>query len=197
MPLLWRSILTRVLLPYLGRLEFRVFLFLYLLSLPLQLISTGSFLHQGSTALVVITAIHAGVVAATFWTLLGNGILSTQVVEDGTLSSLIVRLACIAICCSATRANWIMISSLFSSCTAILVLYLGLPCCNYLHLIRCRPRFHIHLWPVQPSPKPDQCSPLCTYKYMAWRVRLSSFLRLITPSSGVVLLFSLTVDCFD
>lgn len=69
-----------------------MFLVLYLLTLPFQLITTGSFLHQGTTALVVLTAIHAGLVAATFWTLLGNAILSTQIVEDGTLSSLIVRL---------------------------------------------------------------------------------------------------------
>ncbi|KAI0824978.1 chitin synthase III catalytic subunit [Trametes gibbosa] len=72
-----------------GRIEFRLFLAFYFLTLPFQLISTGAFLQQGSTALTVITAIHAGFVAATFWSLLGNAIVSTQVVEDGTLSSLI------------------------------------------------------------------------------------------------------------
>lgn len=74
-----------------GRTEFRFFLVLYFLTLPLQLLTTGSFLEQGSTALVVLTAIHAGLVAATFWTLLANGLVSTQMVEDGTVSSLIVR----------------------------------------------------------------------------------------------------------
>ncbi|TFY82526.1 hypothetical protein EWM64_g1485 [Hericium alpestre] len=72
-----------------GRVELRFFFVLYLLSLPLQLLTTGAFLHQGSTALVVLTAIHAGVVAALFWALLGNAIVATQVVEDGTISSLI------------------------------------------------------------------------------------------------------------
>jgi len=72
-----------------GRLELRSFLLVYLLTLPFQIITTGSFLTQGSTALVVITAIHAGLVAAVFWTLLGNAIIATQVVEDGTLSSMI------------------------------------------------------------------------------------------------------------
>ncbi|KAI0737470.1 chitin synthase III catalytic subunit [Daedaleopsis nitida] len=72
-----------------GRVEFRIFLVLYLVTLPLQLISTGSFLEQGSTALTAITAVHAGFVAATFWALLGNAIVSTQVVEDGTISSLV------------------------------------------------------------------------------------------------------------
>ncbi|OJT08046.1 hypothetical protein TRAPUB_1059 [Trametes pubescens] len=72
-----------------GRVEFRFFLVLYLLTLPFQLISTGSFLQQGSTALTAITAIHAGLVAATFWALLANAIVSTQVVEDGTLSSIV------------------------------------------------------------------------------------------------------------
>ncbi|EMD34581.1 hypothetical protein CERSUDRAFT_23713, partial [Gelatoporia subvermispora B] len=72
-----------------GRVELRLFFIMYLLTLPFQLLSTGSFLEQGSTALTAITAVHAGLVAATFWALLGNGIVSTQVVEDGTLSSLI------------------------------------------------------------------------------------------------------------
>jgi len=72
-----------------GRSEFRVLLLLYFISLPFQLITTGAVLQQGSTALVVLTAMHAGIVAALFWTLLGNAIVSTQVVEDGTLSSLI------------------------------------------------------------------------------------------------------------
>ncbi|KZS97480.1 hypothetical protein SISNIDRAFT_450294 [Sistotremastrum niveocremeum HHB9708] len=72
-----------------GRVEFRIFLMIYLLSLPLNLLTTGSVLKQGSLPLVILTAVHAGVVAALFWALLANGIVSTQVVEDGTLSSLI------------------------------------------------------------------------------------------------------------
>ncbi|KAH9930409.1 chitin synthase III catalytic subunit [Epithele typhae] len=72
-----------------GRLEFRIFLVLYFLTLPLQLLSTGSFLEQGSTALTAITAVHAGLVTATFWALLANAIVSTQVVEDGTISALL------------------------------------------------------------------------------------------------------------
>jgi len=72
-----------------ARIELLYFLTLYLISLPLQLISTSSFLQQGSTALVAITALHAGVVAALFWCLLGNALISMQVVEDGTLSSLV------------------------------------------------------------------------------------------------------------
>ena len=65
---------------------------MYWISLPFQLLTTGAVLQQGSTALVVLTALHAGIVVALFWSLLGNAIVSTQVVEDGTLSSLIVRL---------------------------------------------------------------------------------------------------------
>ena len=75
---------------FLGRLEITAFLSLYLLTLPLQLITTGSFLAQGSTPLIVLTAIHAGAVSAVFWSLLGNAIVSTQVVEDGTPSSIVV-----------------------------------------------------------------------------------------------------------
>ncbi|KAI0058581.1 hypothetical protein BV25DRAFT_1830036 [Artomyces pyxidatus] len=72
-----------------GRVELRLFLIAYLFTLPLQLVTTGAFLTQGTTAITVLTAIHAGAVAAVFWTLLGNAIVATQVVEDGTLSSLI------------------------------------------------------------------------------------------------------------
>ncbi|KAF8622590.1 hypothetical protein AX15_006896 [Amanita polypyramis BW_CC] len=72
-----------------GRLELRSFLIIYFLTLPFQLLTTGSLLEQGSTALVVLTAIHAGLVASLFWALLANAIVSTQVVEDGTPSSLI------------------------------------------------------------------------------------------------------------
>jgi hypothetical protein len=72
--------------------EIRIFFVFYLLSLPLQLITTGSLLTQGSTPLVVITAIHAGVVAALFWALLANSLIALQVVEDGTISALVVRL---------------------------------------------------------------------------------------------------------
>ncbi|KAI4524789.1 hypothetical protein K523DRAFT_320247 [Schizophyllum commune Tattone D] len=72
-----------------GRVELRSFLILYFLSLPLQLLSNGAVLTQGSTALVALTALHAGVVAALFWSLLANALVATQVVEDGTMSSLI------------------------------------------------------------------------------------------------------------
>ncbi|THH15006.1 hypothetical protein EW146_g5407 [Bondarzewia mesenterica] len=72
-----------------GRVELRFFFIAYLITLPLQILSTGSFLEQGSTALTVLTAIHAGMVAATFWTLLGNAIVAAQVVEDGTISSIV------------------------------------------------------------------------------------------------------------
>ncbi|KAJ7173464.1 chitin synthase III catalytic subunit-domain-containing protein [Mycena filopes] len=72
-----------------GRIELRTFLTLYFLTLPLQLITTGGILEQGTTALVVLTAIHAGTLAALFWALLANALVATQVVEDGTPSSLV------------------------------------------------------------------------------------------------------------
>ncbi|TFK37354.1 chitin synthase III catalytic subunit [Crucibulum laeve] len=72
-----------------GRIELLLFLSLYLLTLPLQLLTTGSILEQGSLPLVVLTAIHAGSVAALFWSLLANALVATQVVEDGTMSSMV------------------------------------------------------------------------------------------------------------
>jgi len=72
-----------------GRIELRLLLSTYLILLPIQLITTGSLLSQGSTPLVVFTAIHAGLLVALFWVLLANGVVATQVVEDGTMSSLV------------------------------------------------------------------------------------------------------------
>ncbi|KIK55549.1 hypothetical protein GYMLUDRAFT_76488 [Collybiopsis luxurians FD-317 M1] len=71
-----------------GRVELRNMLVLYLITLPLQLLTNGSLLEQGSTGLVVLTAIHAAVVATLFWALLANALVSLQVVEDGTMASL-------------------------------------------------------------------------------------------------------------
>ena len=58
-----------------ARIELLYFLTLYLVSIPLQLVTTSSFLHQGSTALIAVTAVHAGIVAALFWCLLGECIV--------------------------------------------------------------------------------------------------------------------------
>lgn len=69
--------------------ELRALLLLYALTLPLQLITTGSLIKQSSTALVILTAIHLGTVVALFWVLLANALVATQIVEDGTLSSLV------------------------------------------------------------------------------------------------------------
>lgn len=70
-----------------GRIELRTLLCVYFLTLPLQLLTTGSLLEQGSTALVVLTAIHAALVVALFWALLSNALVATQIVEDGTMAS--------------------------------------------------------------------------------------------------------------
>ncbi|KAF9074575.1 chitin synthase III catalytic subunit [Rhodocollybia butyracea] len=72
-----------------GRVELRNLLVIYFLTLPFQLITNGSLLEQGSTSLVALTAIHAGLVAMFFWALLMNALVATQMVEDGTPAALI------------------------------------------------------------------------------------------------------------
>ncbi|KAF5341563.1 hypothetical protein D9757_012902 [Collybiopsis confluens] len=72
-----------------GRAELRNLLILYFLTLPFQLLTTGALLSQGSTALVALTALHAGFVAAFFWALLMNAFVATQAVEDGTPAALV------------------------------------------------------------------------------------------------------------
>ncbi|KAJ3576639.1 hypothetical protein NP233_g276 [Leucocoprinus birnbaumii] len=71
-----------------GRWELRTFLVIYLVTLPIQIVTNGSLLPQGSMGLVVLTAIHAGLVVALFWILLANAIVATQWVEDGTMASI-------------------------------------------------------------------------------------------------------------
>jgi hypothetical protein len=66
-------------LAYTGRVELRSFLIFYILSLALQIVTTGSVLEQGSTAITVLTAIHAAIVASMFWLLFWNGLVATQV----------------------------------------------------------------------------------------------------------------------
>ena len=75
-----------------GPIEIRIFLILYILTFPFQLLTTGAFLKQGTKPTVVLTAIHARLVAALFRGLLANVLVATQVVEDGTVSSLVVSL---------------------------------------------------------------------------------------------------------
>lgn len=72
-----------------GRIEVRAMLMLYAVSLVSQAITTASILEQGSIPLLILTAVHAGVVAAFFWTLFATALVATQYVEDGTPSSLI------------------------------------------------------------------------------------------------------------
>lgn len=72
-----------------GRVELRNMLVLYFVTLPFQLITNGSLLEQGSTPLVVLTGIHAALVATLFWALLVNALVSTQVVEDGSMSAIV------------------------------------------------------------------------------------------------------------
>ncbi|KAG8721027.1 hypothetical protein FRC09_008586 [Ceratobasidium sp. 395] len=72
-----------------GRVELRALLILYLFTLPFQLLDTGALLKQATVHISVLTAIHMGLIAAMFWLLLGNAIVATQVVEDGTMSSLV------------------------------------------------------------------------------------------------------------
>jgi hypothetical protein len=78
----------------------------------LQLLTTGGVLRQGSTALVALTAVHAGVVAALFWGLLANAVVATQVVEDGTWSSLVV---CVVSCAWRGDVELIFFSFFFAA----------------------------------------------------------------------------------
>lgn len=59
--------------------ELRAFLGAYILTLILQILTNGAVLEQGSTPILILTAIHAAIVAGMFWFLVFNGIVATQV----------------------------------------------------------------------------------------------------------------------
>lgn len=141
-----------------------IFLVLYLISLPLQLLTTGSLLQQGSTPLVVLTAIHAGVVVALFWALLANAIVATQVVEDGSVASLAVRLAKISIFLPITHSPPYLL--------AILHLHPHLSRRRYLRLPRYRTRDHFHHRGSRKSARePEKYSTFRGHEYLACGVR--------------------------
>ncbi|ORY35850.1 chitin synthase III catalytic subunit-domain-containing protein [Naematelia encephala] len=72
-----------------GRSELRLFLLAYALHSALQTVTMSSMVEQASTAIGVLSAIHVGVIASLFWILLGNGLIATQIVEDGTPAALV------------------------------------------------------------------------------------------------------------
>ncbi|WWC92120.1 uncharacterized protein L201_007074 [Kwoniella dendrophila CBS 6074] len=71
-----------------GRIELKFFLFLYGLHSAFQIITMSSLLQQGSTVLSVLSSIHIAIIATLFWVLLGNALIATQVVEDGTAAAI-------------------------------------------------------------------------------------------------------------
>jgi hypothetical protein len=62
-----------------GRIELRATLTIYIVTCILQLLTTGSIFAQGSDALTILTAVHAGAVASFFWCLVANALVATQV----------------------------------------------------------------------------------------------------------------------
>ncbi|KAG8759106.1 hypothetical protein FRC14_006657 [Serendipita sp. 396] len=72
-----------------GRIEIRALFIMYAITLLLEALTSGGIFSQGSLPLLILTAIHAGAVAAFFWALLANALVATQFVEDGTPSALL------------------------------------------------------------------------------------------------------------
>lgn len=76
-----------------GRKEMVYFFYFYLADLCLGLLLVSNIIPMASGSYVAFTAIHAGLVAGTFWMLLMNGFVGFQWAEDGTPKSLWVRYA--------------------------------------------------------------------------------------------------------
>ncbi|GAA5823031.1 hypothetical protein JCM5353_007864 [Sporobolomyces roseus] len=76
-----------------GRVEITVLFVMYALVQGAQLADNSALLRAGSVALTWITAAHVGLLVGLFWVLVWVAFLSLQVVEDGTLLSLIPMFA--------------------------------------------------------------------------------------------------------
>ncbi|KAK4047280.1 hypothetical protein OIO90_006241 [Microbotryomycetes sp. JL221] len=72
-----------------GRLEMAVLFVMYALVQGAQLADNSGLLRQGSLEIVWVTAVHVGLIVSFFWVLVWVAFLSLQIVEDGTLASLI------------------------------------------------------------------------------------------------------------
>ncbi|GAA5937737.1 hypothetical protein JCM3775_002116 [Rhodotorula graminis] len=76
-----------------GRVEYTVLFVMYALVQGAQLADNSALLRAGSLALTWVTAVHVGLLVGLFWVLLWCSFLSLQIVEDGTLLSLIPMFA--------------------------------------------------------------------------------------------------------
>ncbi|WVR08452.1 hypothetical protein IAU60_005507 [Kwoniella sp. DSM 27419] len=71
-----------------GRAELRIFLLFYAVHSLFKVLTTSSLFEQGGLGLAVMSSIGVAVDVAMFWVLLGNALVATQAVEDGTVAAL-------------------------------------------------------------------------------------------------------------
>ncbi|GAA6048053.1 hypothetical protein JCM3770_000168 [Rhodotorula araucariae] len=76
-----------------GRIEMMTLFVLYAAVQGAQLADNSALLRAGSLALTWVTAVHVGLLVGLFWVLLWCSFLSLQIVEDGTLLSLVPMFA--------------------------------------------------------------------------------------------------------
>ncbi|KAK0543887.1 hypothetical protein OC846_005765 [Tilletia horrida] len=72
-----------------ARQEMKILFLTYAAILPLQLLTSGSLLKQGSETLVVFTAMQEALQSCLYWVLLACAVVLTQVVDDGGAASLV------------------------------------------------------------------------------------------------------------
>ncbi|KAI9218135.1 chitin synthase III catalytic subunit [Blastocladiella britannica] len=77
-----------------GRKEIVMFFYMYLLLVMVEFVLTANILPSATVPYTYLTAVHQGLMTATFWTLLLNGFVGFQWTEDGTALSLwIIRIS--------------------------------------------------------------------------------------------------------
>ena len=106
-----------------------------------------------------------GLVAALFWVLLANALVATQMVEDGTLSSLVVRLFHLLDVLKRGPTNGLILRNIAYGHPRTRVLRR-----NDVHLTRRRPAHHIHLRALQPARGGAQHPAVRAHERLAWRV---------------------------
>ncbi|KAJ9098831.1 hypothetical protein QFC20_005885 [Naganishia adeliensis] len=88
--LIYRSVRRRAAV---GRAEMVHLFMVFAATLVVKIFTTGNVLKQGSAAISVLSALHVGLLALSGWILLLNAAVAFQLLEDGSVSSLLILYA--------------------------------------------------------------------------------------------------------
>ncbi|KAJ3127032.1 Chitin synthase, class 7 [Physocladia obscura] len=115
-----------------GRKEIVMFFYMYCATTVLDFLLVGGIIPPDSAAYKYLTALHAGLLVSTFWSLMYNGIVGFQWTEDGTPTSLwtlrLSTLGVLLVTFTVAILTFLNLGGLSSSApTGLFILYLIFP----------------------------------------------------------------------